>query len=119
MGSVKKTSSGSSDAEEDGKMDICQDESCPNYVIDEPNKCITFKQVSECPTPDYLNSNKEPVTEVPCSDRVMPDVDKDAEKARYEFGLWSNKHMIPSKTCTVDFGIECPTLVKLMKMEQA
>ena len=48
-------------------MDICQDEGCPNYVIDEPNKCITFKQVSECPTPDYLNSNKEPVAEVPCS----------------------------------------------------
>ena len=53
-------------------MDICQDEGCPNYVIDEPNNCITFKQVSECPTPDYLNSNEEPVVEVPCSDRVMP-----------------------------------------------
>lgn len=49
-------------------MDICQDEECPNYVIDEPNNCITFKQVRECPTPAYLNSNKEPVTEVPCSD---------------------------------------------------
>lgn len=49
-------------------MDICQDEGCPNYVIDEPNNCITFKQVSECPTPDHLNSNKEPVATVLCSD---------------------------------------------------
>ena len=39
-------------------MDICQDEECPNYVTDEPNKCITFKQVSECPTPDYLKDTK-------------------------------------------------------------
>ncbi len=39
-------------------MDICQNEECPNYDKDEPNKCNLFKQVGECPTPDYLTEKE-------------------------------------------------------------
>ena len=49
-------------------MDRCQDKECPNFDKEEANSCITFKQVSECPTPDYLNSKTESGAQVPCSD---------------------------------------------------
>jgi hypothetical protein len=41
-------------------MKICQDEECPNYDELEDNACNTFKQVSECPTPDYLTTDSAP-----------------------------------------------------------
>jgi hypothetical protein len=49
-------------------MKICQDEECPNYDELEDNACNTFKQVSECPTPDYLTTDSADGAEVPCSE---------------------------------------------------
>ena len=51
-------------------MDICQDEECLNYEKDELNKCNLFKQVGECPTPDYLISDSDAGANVPL-DRLV------------------------------------------------
>ena len=91
-------------------MDICQDEGCPNYVIDEPNKCITFKQASECPTPDYLNSKTEPVAEVPCSDGVMRDADRIKELERL---LWQALNSLESNVGKQDFFVDYDGVEKL------
>ena len=48
-----------------GKMDVCQDDGCQNFDDKEQNKCRTYKQVSECLTPDYLTCDLEPVEESP------------------------------------------------------
>ncbi len=49
--------------------DKCINEKCTNYDEDGDNNCLTEIDITICP--NHLIENKEPVAEVPCSDRVM------------------------------------------------